>query len=242
MSRTPMAILGLLAILAGCEDPVIELAGLQPYVEADADGQVQRFGFSVEAATLDALGDVHAMAELQLPPEVGEQTYANHLHVLYEPHGHESTGLSDVPHLDLHFHSMAPELRDQIDCQGEPMPPPQRLPHDYAIKATGEMPWFGSCERRMGVHAVDVTAAGQNPDNRNAITTQLEYTYHQGELGSIMPLINLGILRAREPVDLEVFRPAELGHITRWPARFTGSFDEAAGTYLFTLSDLSLIE
>jgi len=228
------------ALAAGCASEFVPMNGVSTYTELDENGEVFEVGVMIPTSEIDSL-DQYAAAIERFSAEAASQTYVDHAQVLFEPQGHDATGVADVAHLDIHFHGIKQEARESIDCQDEPMPDESRLPHAYVIDATGEVPWFGTCVKSMGVHAADENAQGQDPDNKAKISTLVEYGYHDGEMSFVMSLVHLDVLLDRNDAEKEIMRPAELGRITQFPSRFRATYDETEGAYRFALMDFSTI-
>jgi len=241
MARQVLITLVLTVAAAGCEQSYDQLEGMATYALTDESGDVTTVGVQITTASLDALQE-HAMAVAAFPEDAVTQTYVNHAQVMFEPHGHDPTGVGEVPHIDVHYHGISIEEREAIDCSEEPVPDEESLPYGYVVEGSGQTPWFGTCVPGMGVHAANKDAPGQNPDNKHQLTAVLEYGYHDGELSFIMPMLHHAVIKEREAVELEVTRPDVLGRVTRWPTRFFATHDEEVGVIRFELTDFSPIQ
>ena len=61
--------------------------------------------------------------------------------------------------------------------------------------------------------------------------------YYNGSMTFLEPMITQELLTSKRTISLPIARPAVLGRATRYPTRFTATFDSRANAYHMVLSD-----
>jgi hypothetical protein len=166
---------------------------------------------------------------LELPEEVWNQTFVRHLQLFWELEGHPP-GIYQVPHFDLHFYRMRPEEVAAIDCTDFTPVPEERIPEGYFLPPLTAP---DVCVPGMGYHAV--------PEADLAQGARFEATmilgYYLGDIQFIEPMFTQEMLLARQPFELEIPLPRELGSPARLPTRFSAVYQGDTDSYELSLSD-----
>jgi len=176
----------------------------------------------------------HMMQEFILPlPNNVSVTPYKHVTLDWNPHGHEPSGVYDLPHFDMHFYFITNEQRQSITCMGadaqkclKPIPP-EFLADNYAPTPAG-VP-------KMGWHWVDLLA----PEfNGGTFTRTFIFGYYNGQTIFLEPMVTLASLTSKETTAKEIrqpFRfPDEDGH---YPDKYIVYFDKKDNYYKILLKD-----
>ena len=174
-------------------------------------------------------GPLGAIAVLPFPAQAQSGTFLNHFEMHWNPDGHEPARYEHSPHFDLHFYAV-PEADVRAIAPGvDPAPPAaDRVPDGYLY------PGPNALVPQMGVHAVSKAefAPGAPPFDASMILG-----YYNGRMTFVEPMITQELLLSKQTISLPIARPAVLGRATRYPTRFTGTYDARAGAYQLVLSD-----
>lgn len=203
--------------------------------------QITEFGATMPMATVQ---NAPAEAEMAFPPvsvgvvplpeAVQAATGFNHLGVNWEPHGHPP-GPFMVPHFDLHFYTVDPEIVEAIDC--EDVTKPAMVPAGYTLPDV-EIPELGTlvglCVPRMGMHAIlEAEVDGTEPFGASLIVG-----YDRQQVIFAEPMIAQSMLLEARTFTLEM-PAAAAGPDVRWPRSFQAVYDEAAQSYRLVFSELA---
>jgi hypothetical protein len=141
---------------------------------------------------------------------VRSESVFDHVGLGYNAHGHGPPGVNDIPHMDAHFYFVSTEVREAIDCDGEPMPEKEQLPPGVEANVSPEP--FGGCVKQMGGHGAQAY---------DKLTANMIYGYHDGELIFVEPMVDVDMLLGKDDVELEVLKPDHLHFRGAYPTRFS---------------------
>ena len=153
------------------------------FVEAD-EGDPTAIGVMIDESVLNTLPEHEHEVDLAFPTSIGHAPY-DHVSFSWNPHGHEPSGVYDVPHFDLHFYLMTEAERDAINpadpefgTKAAKMPEATYIPAGY-IQTPGGVP-------RMGAHWVDPTSPEFTPAG---FSRTFIYGFWDGEMNFLEPMI-----------------------------------------------------
>ncbi len=172
-------------------------------------------------------GPLGAIAVLRFPVEALSTTFLDHFELHWNPGGHPPERYA-AGHFDFHFYNMTEQEVRQI-APPDPTPPAaDRIPQGYVY------PGPEAAVPQMGVHALPAAelAPGAPP-----FTASMLLGYWGGRMTFLEPMITQTLMLQKTPISLDVPRPAVLGRATRYPTKFTASFDPQANTYQLVMSD-----
>ena len=174
-------------------------------------------------------GPAGAFAMVAFPAITRNTTFLNHFEMQWEPNGHPPA-FTMVPHFDLHFYAITPEEVLRVKSPDPAAPVADRIPTDYVY------PGVNSVVPEMGVHA------------RNPAEYQGEFTkvfivgYYGGRMTFLEPAVNRTYLLTKASYSIAVPRPAVLGRATRYPTKFTATYDSGSDSYTFVFSDFVSVQ
>ncbi len=169
-------------------------------------------------------GNAGALVTLAFPAQVQQSTYLNHFEMQWEPDGHPPA-VFQVPHFDLHFYN---QTVAQVAAVAPPDPMPPAADH---IPAGYLYPGADQSVPQMGVHAVDPSQF------QNGFTDVMIAGFYGGRMTFVEPMVTQAMLAQKQNFTLAVPRPAVLGLSTRYPTKFTATYDTGTNAYTFVFSD-----
>jgi hypothetical protein len=169
-------------------------------------------------------GPAGAIAVLEFPDTVKNQTVLNHFEFHWEAQGHPPD-VFFVPHFDLHFYTV-PESQVWMVIPPDPVSPEQsRIPAGYFYPGPGET------VPQMGVHAV------QPADLERIFTDVLIFGFYGGKMTFIEPMVTQKMLLEKKDFELKVPVPKTLGRSTLYPTKFTAHYRRGTDSFRFEFSD-----
>jgi hypothetical protein len=221
MRTLPIAIL---ALGAGCSfyEP---MDGVATAFAADDDGTVTEVVAVYDRDTLDEFraAERTGAGHADFDDPVREQTVFRHILVDYNAHGHGPPGVNDLPHIDAHFYFIENDEREAIRCGDEVEPDPAQVPDDVEWNI-GAAP-FGGCVDAMGAHG---------SVHYDRLTANMIYGFHDGKLAFVEPMIDVELLLAEEPLELDILRPDVLPVDGAYPTRFVMRYTDDALEFVLT--------
>ncbi len=204
------------------------------WATVDRNNVVTEVGVTLPLAVIEnpptqpGSGPLGAIAVLPFPAQAQSGTFLNHFEMHWNPDGHEPARFEHIPHFDLHFYAVPePEVRAIAPGSDPATPAANRVPDGYLYPSPNAL------VPQMGVHAVSLAefSSGQ------PFSASMILGYYNGRMTFVEPMITQELLKSRQPISLAVARPAVLGRATRYPTRFTATFDARANAYQLVLGD-----
>ena len=205
------------------------------WATVDRNNVVTEVGVTLPLAVIEnppaqpGSGPLGAIAVLPFPAQAQSSTFLNHVEMHWNPSGHEPGRYENIPHFDLHYYAVPEsEVRAIAPGRDPAAPATNQVPDGYLY------PGQDALVPQMGVHAVSKAefAPGAPPFSASMILG-----YYNGRMTFVEPMITQELLKSRKTISLPIARPAVLGRATRYPTRFTGTYDARAGAYQLVLSD-----
>ena len=205
-------------------------ATVSTYAQLDSNNTVLAAGALVPLTVLTnppaapGTGNAGAIVTLAFPAQVQQSTYLNHFEMHWEPSGHPPA-VFQVPHFDLHFYN---QTVAQVAAVAPPDPTPPASDH---VPAGYTYPGPAQTVPQMGVHAIDPTQL------QNGFTDVMIAGFYGGRMTFVEPMATQALLAQKKDFTLVVPRPAVLGLATRYPTKFTATYDAGSDAYTFEFSD-----
>lgn len=209
-------------------------------VRTGPDGAPATIGVVLTAEALEGLpaatpGGQVLFSYLLPMPATGPRTVVDHVELDWEALGHPPEGVYDVPHFDFHFYLVGRDEVEKVHFAGPDdsaspaqQPPPELMPAGYVLPP-------GTAVPKMGVHAIDPTAAEfqQKPFEATFI-----YGYYDRQLTFIEPMVTLAYLQSRPDRTAPVPRPASYARAGGYPSTYRVAYDAERQVYEIILQDL----
>lgn len=199
------------------------------------DGSVTEVGIILPVALAEnppekpGTGPLGAVAVIPFPRSVRQTTYFDHFELHWNPHGHPPMCCMNVPHYDFHFYGVPLALVKQVAPPDSGAPIAARLPEGYVYPGVNE------CVPEMGVHTLQPSEVKPG----HILTADMVAGFYHGQMNFIEPMISCKVLEAHKSFSLAVPRPAELGRATRYPTKFTATFDASTKSWKLVYSDFT---
>lgn len=166
-------------------------------------------------------------------PEGGPSTGFRTVVIDWMPHGHPPPHIYSVPHFDFHFYTMEAADIDRIRFSG-PDDPLARV-SDSSLLADGYQVVAETAVDRMGVHAIDTTAA---EFHGKPFTSTLIYGYYDGALVFVEPMVTRDFLISEPDFTAAVKRPAHISRTGHYPSNYEVRYDAAGENWKISLTGL----
>jgi len=205
-------------------------ATVSTFARVDSNNTVLMAGAQVPLAVLTnppaapGTGNAGALVTIAFPAQVQQSTYLNHFEMHWEPNGHPPAAFQ-VPHFDLHFYN---QTVAQVAAVAPPDPTPPAADH---VPAGYTYAGADQTVPQMGVHAVDPSQL------QNGFTDVMIAGFYGGRMTFVEPMVTQAMLAQKQNFTLAVPRPAVLGLSTRYPTKFTATYDAGTNAYTFVFSD-----
>ncbi len=181
-----------------------------------------------------------AVARLNLPESVREQTGLTELTMFWEAAGHPP-GPYLTPHFDFHFYTIPPAEVEAIDCAD--LSKPAALPSTYSLidialppemaQMTGEATLVGLCVPKMGMHAL----LSSELESDKVFRGSLVLGYYAGKPIFVEPMLTKEMLMEKKSFELPI--PEIPGLSGPHPTRFRAEWDAQQQAYHFLFSGFS---
>jgi hypothetical protein len=175
----------------------------------------------------DTVGPAGAFIVTDFPAAVKQTTYLNHFEMHWNPDGHPPARYA-ARHFDFHFYNIPVAEVLAITPPDPVAPAANRIPEGYIYTgAQDTVP-------QMGVHAVDSSefAPGAPP-----FLASMILGYYNGRMNFVEPMITQAALLNKQTITLNVPRPAVLGQATRYPTKFTATYNASLDAYECVFTD-----
>lgn len=245
-----LAASGALAEEAVHQGPVVTLhdGSARTYLVIEDDKPVE-VGVALDSAFLAALPKDGASGGEVMPN--GHSTFAYMLNMPainptpfqyvmldWNPAGHEPHGVYDQPHFDVHFYIISDAQRHAISpddlefmAKAHRLPPSEFIPAGYIEPGLAPVPL-------MGMHLVDPASPELRPENPERFTRTFIYGSWDGQLIFAEPMITTAYLEQRGDVTVPVPVAERYNPQGYYPGAYNVRWDEAAGEYRISLTDL----
>ena len=192
------------------------------WYEVDENDKPLRIAVSLDDATMNSLqhgqegpgGHQHEnMITLKLHPKA-EATPFKHVHLGWNPNGHEPEMFYGKPHFDFHFY-MIPEAEQmaippyEVDSTGfKNFPAPAYFPPTY-FNPGGGVP-------QMGAHWVDLTSG---EFNGKPFTETVIYGSYNGKVNFLEPMITEAFIKANPSFERSIPQPQKFQKTGYYPTK-----------------------
>lgn len=202
----------------------------QAFIKKDAAGNPENIGFNFTEEALNGLPNQNTEYNIPLPTD--NKTLVNHISFDFTAHGHEPSGIYNVPHFDVHFYLIPKPEREAITNVGpeiDVLPAAEYFPKDYVPGPGGEP--------RMGKHWADTTAAEfkGKPFDQTYI-----YGSYNGKFIFHEPMIALSYLKSKPNVRITIKQQSKVQQAGFYPKSYSIHFDNQKKQYTITLDELTM--
>jgi len=206
----------------------------QSFVRFNYHHEPTSVGIILSKEALDGLSNTDQSYSLNMPAEANIPPYKE-IYIDWNAHGHEPTGIYDIPHFDFHFYGISKQERENIMCTGTDAEICTRMP-DQDSKAPFYIPTPAGVPM-MGWHWLDSRA----PElNGKRFTSTFIYGYYNGKLIFSEPMITREFLLAKGTVNHELPVPKNYAINGHYPKKYTVNFDATKNVYRIVLKELVL--
>jgi len=182
--------------------------------------------------------DGHSTFEIALGMPDGHGTPFRHATVDWNPAGHEPPGVYDLPHFDFHFYTIELHERHRIDpADPEFMQKGMRAPESPYVPAGFVLP-EASPVPFMGAHWVDPTSP-ELQDPPETFTHTFLYGSWDGRIVFAEPMVTKAFLESRTAVRAPIGVAERYDPAGYYPAAYEIRWDEGAGEYRVSLTELA---
>jgi hypothetical protein len=208
-------------------------ATVESFGRLDSNGKVVAAGITVPVKAFeDAPADAPFQDDLvlELPKEVQEQTFVNHLRVNWLANGHGPKPYG-AAHFDLHFHrGSKADVEDQIDCRDKRAFPAEVLPEGYKKPEL--------CVSAMGFHSWPLADLSASTWPGSIILG-----HYAQKLVFIEPMVAKATFVARKDFEYTVAKPETAGDVeTLYPTTFKAKYEKTGDKYVFELGTFESID
>ena len=200
------------------------------WVSVNSNGDPTAVGINLSEKALEGLPDSMLQFVLPFPDGKGKGFYTHGL-VDWNPHGHQPSGVYDLPHFDFHFYIIPNEERIKIGpndtVQFANAPDSMYLPSSY-IHTPGGVP-------QMGAHWADI----MSPEfNGQPFTKTYIWGSYDGKFVFWEPMVTLNYLLSH-PNDLITLRQHDTYQRDGWYAtKYKVSYSTSSNEYTVALTNL----
>jgi hypothetical protein len=189
--------------------------------------------YPLKLTLLDGIGNSTFEYELLFPKEAAATPFT-HMSLNYNPFGHAPTGVTDVPHFDVHFNMLTPDERyaivaEDLDAfleKAYKTPPAEMIPEGFATVPN-------AAEPRMGVHYGDFTSDEfETPWNKSFI-----YGFYDGQMAFLEPMIANSFLETKPNTTAAIKQPSAYSKTGYYPTAYSVNY--ANGEYSVSLNGLT---
>jgi len=213
---------------------------MRSWINIDHAGKPSAIGVEITGKTLQGLNNVASFPEgsfiLPLHQKAKELTAYDHVEVDWNGHGHEPTGIYDLPHFDFHFYmitlseQLAIPSYEQAPAQFDNLPLSEYIPALY-FRGPGGVP-------QMGVHWVDILS----PEfNGQLFTTTILYGTYDGKVTFLEPMVTLDVIQSGTTVNKEIRQPQRFWPNNKYyPTKYAVWRDASTGKHYVSLHGMVL--
>jgi hypothetical protein len=184
-------------------------------------------GHDHRADEVEAVGPAGAFVVVDFPDVVKQTTYLNHFELHWNPAGHPPDDIYGAAHFDLHFYNDTVAQVLAIAPPDPVAPASNRIPTGYVYAGAEQT------VPQMGVHAVPLSDLAPGAE----FSASMILGYYNGRMNFVEPMITQNTFLSKQAVTLTVPQPAVLGQATRYPTKFTATYDAAINAYQCTFSE-----
>jgi hypothetical protein len=209
-------------------------------VRTDVNGKLAAIGVEFAPAILESLPQAMAGAPPDVPfflpmPTRGPRTIVDHVVIDWEPAGHPPPHVYDVPHFDFHFYLVSKADQEKVSFKseqesGDPaqQPPLDLLPAGYVVPP-------GTAMSRMGVHAIDSSAAELHGQ---PFTASFIYGYYDRQQTFLEVMASVMFLESKPSFSAPVKRPRSYTRPGAYPSAYSVRYDASRDVYDVMLTGL----
>jgi hypothetical protein len=200
------------------------------WVKVNKNGDPLEVGVTLSDKALMNLPDEPQMFVFNLPKNKGHNFYT-HLLMDWNPHGHEPTGIYDLPHFDFHFYIIPSEERMGIPPMDppymDPAPSSEFVPELY-MQLPGLVP-------EMGAHWVDLTS----PELHGAkFTHTFIWGSYAGEFVFWEPMITKEYFESYPDAIFDIKQPTAYQKDGWYPLKYKVSYSTKPNEFTVSIIDL----
>jgi hypothetical protein len=199
------------------------------FIQRNSVGNPESIGFHFSEAALDGLPNHNTLFDIPLPAD--NKTLVNHISFDFTSHGHEPSGVYNIPHFDVHFYLIPQQVQDAITNTGpeiDVVPGSEYWPKDF-------MPGPGG-EPKMGKHWSDTTA---EEFHGKPFTQTFIYGSYNGKFVFHEPMIALSYLKGKPNITIPVKQQNIVQESGYYPKSYAIKFDEDNKIYTISLNGLT---
>ena len=89
----------------------------QSFIHFNYHNEPSSVGIILSQEALDGLSNTDQSYSLNMPASAPTSPYKE-IYINWNAHGHEPTGIYDIPHFDFHFYGISKKERENIMCTG----------------------------------------------------------------------------------------------------------------------------
>ncbi|GAB4372962.1 MAG: DUF5602 domain-containing protein [Elainellaceae cyanobacterium] len=206
---------------------------VRSYAVLDEQNHLQEVGVILTETALSGLPNQRAEYVLPLPPQA-EASAFTHIGLDWRSDGHDPSPIYGSPHFDVHFYTIAPEVRESITAVGADLekayatPEPDLIPTGYVLAPD-------SAEPRMGAHWVNPTAE-EFQGTPHGFTHSMIYGYYNGEMAFIEPMVSLEFLKSQQAFEGPFSVPNRYSREGSYPTAYRITYNESTKEHAVALT------
>ena len=211
------------------------------WVDLGTDGTPKAIGITLTEAALEGLpakatpGLIWMVEYVVDLPDVPLLPF-DHVGVNWNPHGHDPSGVYNIPHFDFHFYQISPDERRRITARGDDLGRCQKVPV-AGLLPEGYVYAVGAEEPGMGGHWADPTS---HEFHGQHFTSTFIFGAYDGDVIFWEPMITKAYLESKPDIDLPLRIPAAYAEDGYYPTSYSIRYDEARKEYTIALEGLTL--
>jgi Domain of unknown function (DUF5602) len=185
----------------------------------------------------DGIGHSVFEYEVKLPEQ--KDLPFKHVTVDWNPYGHAPQSIFTSAHWDIHFYTVSPEYRQNIQQETPAqiaisnLPPAEGfLPIDYKIAP-------GTAEPRMGSHCADFTSSQLHPGK---FDNTFIFGVHNAQVIFWEPMITNSYLAAHKTAKEKIKLPSHYAIAGYYPTTYAIDYDSKTKQFAISMNDLQYRE
>jgi hypothetical protein len=210
------------------KEVVVGSGTARSFIKTNESGNPQSIGFTFSALALSNLPMSSVAFLIPVPAE--NNTMVDHISFDFNAHGHEPSGIYDVPHFDVHFYNISQAEQENISNTSpemEVLPPATYIPTDYVPIPGGDA--------KMGKHWTDSTG---NEFHGVAFDKTFIYGSYNGQFIFHEAMVALSYLQTKPNATMEIKQQAKVQVGGYYPTKYSISYDEEKQNYTISLDGL----